>query len=221
MSSHHKKPDPAARITLPLPGNSNPKLVADACDKQATTVLANPDVANHLDVAAAANAVQAQAKVLDDTMVSVENTLATLASLRQKRFAALLLLRILHTNLESLINVAAGGNLQKATAYGGKPVTRTVLAESTDPPVDPTAKSVKSATVAARCDKERGVLCYLFQMGGDPAHPETWPAPAMSGSSAHTFTGLTSGQKVYVRIAIVRHRGGQGEWSSVIEVVVK
>jgi hypothetical protein len=221
MSSHHKKPDPAARITLPLPGNNQPKLVVDASEKQVATVLANPDVANHPDVAAAANAVQAQAKVVDDTMVSLGNALATVASLREKRYTALLLLRILHTNLESLINVAAGGDLQKATAYGGKPVTRTVYPVSTDPPVDSVAKSAKSATVEARCNKERGVVCYLFQMGADPAHPETWPPPAMSGGSTHTFTGLTSGQKVYVRLAIVRRNGGLGQWSNVIEVVVK
>ena len=68
--------------------------------------------------------------------------------------------------------------------------------------------------------REGGVICYLVQLGTDPAHPEAWPAPVIAGGCKHTFTGLTPGQKVYLRIAIVRRGSVQGQWSVVMEVGV-
>jgi hypothetical protein len=74
--------------------------------------------------------------------------------------------------------------------------------------------------VEAKCNPEKGIICYLVQMGTDPAHPEAWPQPAISSGCKHTFPGLTVGQKVYLRMAIVRRGGVQGKWSDVLEVTV-
>jgi hypothetical protein len=218
--SNKKKEDAAARVTYPLPTNSQPKALATTCEEQATTVLANPDIANHPDVAAAANNVKAQAKTVSDTVGEIINEDAVLTGLRAKRTGDVLLLRLLHANMESLVNVAAGGDKAKAAKWGGKIVSRTTHVASTDAPVDALAKAKGDAAVEAKCKPEKGVICYLMAMGTDPAHPEAWPQPFISGGSKHTFQGLTVGQKVYLRIAIVRTGGVQGKWSDMLEVTV-
>jgi hypothetical protein len=76
-------------------------------------------------------------------------------------------------------------------------------------------------TVQVKCKAERGAVCYLMQTGTDPAHPEAWPSPVITSGAKHLFPGLTVGQKAYFRIAIVRRGGVQGQWSGVMEVVVR
>ena len=88
------------------------------------------------------------------------------------------------------------------------------------PPVDAVAKAKGGGAVEVKCKAEKGVICYLVQMGTDPAHPEAWSQPFISGGCKHTFEGLTAGQKVYVRIAVVRYAGGQGAWSEMLPVTV-
>jgi len=81
----------------------------------------------------------------------------------------------------------------------------------------------KNDKVAAKAwtGAERGVICYLVQQGNEPTNPAAWPAPAISGGSTHHVAGLTIGQHVYFRMAIVRRNGGQGAWSNVLEVTVR
>jgi hypothetical protein len=73
----------------------------------------------------------------------------------------------------------------------------------------------------ASCKPEDGAVCYLFQHGTDPAHPETWPAPIMSPGSTFVLSNLPVGQIVCVRIAVVRRGSVQGQWSSVLQVTVR
>lgn len=210
----------AARVTFPLPGNSQAGKVVTTCNQQADTVLASPDIAAHPEVAAAANAVKTQAKAAGDIVGNISNTEAALEGLRTKRSDGVLLLRLLHGNMESLVNIAAAGDPAKAVTFGGKLVTRTTVAPSTDPPQKAFLKAVGDGSVEAKCQAEKGVICYLFQTGADPAHPEAWPMPTFSGGCKHTFTGFPPGQKAYVRIAIVRTGSVQGKWSDVMEVMV-
>jgi len=220
MSTSHKKEDASARVTYPLPTNSQPKSLVTACDEYATTVLANPDIANHPEVAAAANAVKAQAKSVGDNVGDIATEEAVLTGLRAKRTAGALLLRLTHANMESLVNLAVAGDKTKAATWGGKIASRTFFATTTDAPAEAMATAKGNAAVEARCKAEKGVICYLMQMGTDPAHAEAWPQPFISGGCKHTFEGLTVGQKVYLRIAIVRTGGVQGKWSDMLEVTV-
>lgn len=215
-----KKEDAAARVTFPLPGNSQTKALVKACEQQASTVLASTEIASHPEVAAAANGVKDQAKVVGDVLQEISNTDATLDGLRSKRSDGVLLLRLLHAKMESTVNVAAAGDKTKATSYGGKIVARNMISPSTDAPVDPVAAPKGGGEVEVKCKAEKGVICYLFQMGGDPVHPESWPQPAISGGHKHTFTGLTAGLKVYFRVAIVRTGSVYGNWSDILTVTV-
>ena len=213
---------PAARVTLPLPATHQYAATIATCTQQVATVLANPDIANHPEVTTAANNVLAQATTMSQTVTALGNAHANVVTLEGKRGQEAVVLRFLHTNLEALLNVAAGGNKQAAVAWGGKLATRTITAATTAAPLDATAAPTKVVgAVLVKCKAERGVVCYLFQMGSDPAHPETWPQPAIVGGSKYTATGLTAGQKVYFRIAIVRRGNVQSAWSDVIAVTAR
>ena len=181
----------------------------------------NPDIANHPEVAAAATAVSTQAQTLGKTVSDLGVARTTAKTLETKRGHDALMLRLVHANLEALLNIAAGGNKQAALAWGGKIVSRTTVAVSTDGPTNPGVSSTVPGSVTGKCKAENGVICYLFQIGSDPQNLQAWPVPAISGGCKHTFTGLTSGQKAYLRIAVVRRGGVQGPWSDVLTVTVR
>src|SRR5689334_4856960 len=98
-SSNQKKPDPAAKVTYPLPTNSQPTAVATTCEQQAAAVLASPDIGAHPEVAAVANEVKTQAKAVGDVVTDILNTESKLTGLRAQRTSGVLLLRLLHANM--------------------------------------------------------------------------------------------------------------------------
>jgi hypothetical protein len=217
-----KKEDPAARMTLPLPGSKQYAATAKAVDQQVATIEANPDLANHADVQAAVAGVKAQNAKVNKVVTDLGTAHAAVSTLETQRGQESLMLRLLHTNLEALLNITSAGNKQAALAWGGKIVSRTTLPASTDAPIDASAATgTTPGTVLAKCKAERGVICYLVQVGTDPANPQAWPAPTIAGGARHILSGLTTGQKVYVRMAIVRRGGVQGQWSGVLEAIVR
>jgi hypothetical protein len=217
-----KKIVPAARLVLPLPGATQPVAMINTCNQQVATIEANPDIVNHPEVKAAANAVLTQAQTVGKTISDLGNARSLVTALETKRAEDVHQLRLLHSGLESTLNVAAKGDKAAATAWGGKLLSRTALPASTDAPVNPIATPTATmGTVLVKCKAERGATCYLMQTGTDPTHPEAWPAPVVASGAKHLFPGLTVGQKAYFRIAIVRRGSVQGQWSGVLEVVVR
>ena len=73
----------------------------------------------------------------------------------------------------------------------------------------------------ASCDPEAGAVGYLFQFGGDPNHPESWPAPIVARGHTFTLRNQTIGQPLCVRIAIVRHGSVQGAWSTIRQLTMR
>jgi hypothetical protein len=220
MATKKKKATPAARVAYPLPNDNQPKTLTATAAQQAATVLASPSIAAHPEISAAANGVKAQAATVGGTITSIANTEATLASLRGQRTSGVIALRLLHANMESLVNVAIAGDKTQAANWGGTVVTRTTYAATTDPPLNATATPLGGGAVEAKCKREKGVICYLVQIGTDPNHPEAWAPPVISGGCKHTFSGLAVGTKVYTRIAIVRTGGVQSTWSDVMGATV-
>ncbi len=217
-----KKPDAEVTLTLPLPGMNHLGAMATTALNQVAVILANPDIAGHPEVATAANNVKAQATTLSTTMTSLGAAHVSLSTLGTQRDQEAVVLRRLHGNLETLLNLAAAGDPKAVAAWGGKVASRTPTPASTDPPINAIAKATKtSGTVEAKCKAEKGVVCYLFAMGSDPLHPEQWPAPKVSGKCRFLVSGLTVGQKAYFRIALIRRGDVQGQWSDVLEVTVR
>ena len=154
------------------------------------------------------------------TITTIANTEATLTGLRGTRDSGILTLRLLHANMESLVNVAIAGDKTQAANWGGTLVTRTSYAATADPPLNTAATALGGGAVEAKCKAERGVVCFLMQIGTDPAHPEAWAPPTISRGCKHTFSGLAAGTKVYARIAVVRTGNVQSTWSDVVGATV-
>jgi hypothetical protein len=222
MPKPKKNDEQTTRVTFPLPGTNQCTAMVNTCNQQVATILANPDVTNHPEVKAAADAVSAQAKTVGKTMTDLGTARAGVVTLEETRDKGAVQLRRLHGNLVALVNLAAAGNKQAALAWGGKIASRTTMPASTDAPVNVTTRTTETlGSVEVQCKSERGVVCYLFQMGSDPAHPEGWAPPAIVGGCKHTVDGLTVGATVYFRAAIVRRGNVQGQWSDVTAITVR
>jgi hypothetical protein len=135
--------------------------------------------------------------------------------------SALALLRD-HGAFEAMLNQDCAGDEQAILDWGAEKATRTSPAPSTASPTNTRATVTKDeGTVVARCNAEAGAVCYLFQMGTDPANPQSWAPPVIEPGASHEVSGLTVGQKVYFRVAIYRRGTGQGQWSDIVGVTVK
>jgi hypothetical protein len=173
-------------------------------------------------VQAAATLVLADATALDKTLGDLANALALVASLEKQRNQQVGTLKQHHDTLEAQLNIASQGQAKALTAWGAKVATRTTLVASTDPPVNAAMKTTDTAgSIVMKCKADPSAVSYAYQTGPTQANPDTWPAPVIRGESNYTLTGLTVGQKLYGRIAVVRRGTGQGQWSSILEVTVR
>jgi hypothetical protein len=76
--------------------------------------------------------------------------------------------------------------------------------------------------VAWHCKPISNAKSYVYQWSTDPAFGPTGTSPPVTWSaSTYKATGLTVGQQLYGRIAVVRPKVGQGKWSAPLGVVVR
>jgi hypothetical protein len=191
--------------------------------QQVTTVQAYADYANQPAVQLAATATANAASALDGTLTKLSQALLTVANLKVLRGQQAVALHRCHGNLETSLNTVCAGKKDLITAWGGVIETRTAATPTTSAPLKAEARNLKktSGSVVAQCKAEPGAVCYLFQQGSDPAHPETWPPPVIESGCTHKLTGQTVGAKLYFRVAIQRRKTGLGQWSDILEVTVK
>lgn len=215
-----KHPDVTAR--LPLEYVPQYAAMVTTSNKQVATAQQCPDYANQPGVQTTAGSVASSAKTLDTTLTKLDNARAVVAALETQRDLDAAQLRRDHDNFESAINVASAGKAPAVLAWGAEVATRTSPSPSTDAPLDVRLSTSRvSGNVTAKCKADSTAYAYLFQMGTTPTNPDAWPAPVSEGKSSHLFTGLTPGQKVYVRMALQRRKGGQSQWSGVVEILVR
>ena len=115
---------------------------------------------------------------------------------------------------------------RRGEGWTGKTKVRAVpqqLPATTGAPASPMFASIQRhpGSTKASCAEEAGAVAYLFQYGGDPNHPEAWPAPIVSRGHTHTLRNQTIGQLLCVRIAVVRHGSVQGAWSTILQLTVR
>lgn len=196
--------------------------MVNTCRKQVSTAQQCSDYATQPVVQSSATAALASANKLDKTLDELNNARALVASLESQREQDAAQLRRDHDGFEAAVNIASAGNAPAVLAWGAQVATRSSIAPTTDPPANVRlAVTSVSGDVVAKCKADPSAYSYLFQMGTDPANLAAWPPPAMESGATHTFTGLTVGQKVYVRIAVARRGAGMSQWSSVAEILVR
>jgi hypothetical protein len=214
--------DATARARLELDGPTEFNAMVATCKHQVATIKQCADYPNQPGVQAAAKIVDDDAEELDKTLTALANARALVSTLETKRDGQVVVLRRDHDALETSVNVASKGQKEAILAWGGKVATRNPPPPSTDPPVNPTVKTTETlGTVVAQCKADKAAVCYLFQRGSDPGNPDAWPPHVIETKTRHVVAGLTIGQKVYFRIAVVRRGTGQGQWSGVMEITVR
>ncbi len=129
---------------------------------------------------------------MDTAVAALEGTVSKMAQLRAQLAALagtvgaqVATVRLKHDGVEAALNTASNNDPAAAQAWVGKTRTHTPptpISTSTAPPEKPAVTTLKQShgTAVASCTPEAGAVCYLFQQGSDPAHPETWPAAVPS-----------------------------------------
>jgi hypothetical protein len=216
----------SVKVDLPLAATANAKTVVAVCTAQSGVIKQCPVYATTPPVEAAVTDMDTAVAALQVTVSKVEQAHALLATLGTSLATQVAAVRLKHDGVSAALNTASNNDPAAALAWVGKTKTRAApgpASTSTVPPENPAITVVKRThgSVMASCTPEVGAVAYLFQQGGDPAHPETWPAPTIA--SGHTFKvhNQPIGQVVYMRIAIVRRGSLQSQWSPVVQVVAR
>lgn len=217
-----KKKADTARFTMPVSSWIAEEAAATQVKQYVASVQACDDYAKQAEVQARAQSTLGSADAVLTTAADLGAARALVAKLEAQQAQQMVTLKACHDALEASVNVVCKGQVAIIQAYGGTPASRTPIAASTDAPSGTSLRSTATpGGIALKCKAVRGALGYLFQLGTDPKDPEAWPKPELSSGSRHVFAGLTLGQKVYGRIAVVRRRGGQGQWSGLMEITVR
>jgi hypothetical protein len=214
------------KVDLPLSTTAAPKTVASTCAAQSSVIKQAPGYATTPAVQAAVGDMDTAVTALQATVGKLDNLDAERSALITTRTAQVSTLRLKHDNVATALNTASNNDPQAVQAWVGKTKSRakpTPVTTSTNPPDGAQLAIVKSShgSVKASCTPEAGALSYLFQQGGDPAHPETWPAPFVARGHTFKVHNQPIGQPIYMRIAIVRRGSVQSQWTPVLQIVVR
>jgi hypothetical protein len=221
MGKTKKEPiDGSAKGTLPLDARLTPEKMVSTVNTQLANVQACADYTNQQGVEAACTTLKGSLGALVTLLTNLSNARALVSSLETQRDAQCSVVRRDHATLQGAINTASQGQVAKLEAWGATPVARSILALSTDPPLDVVGQALGSGLWRGQCKLDPAAKCYLFQIGTDPTNPGAWAPPVVSNGCRHTFSA-TPGQKVYFRLAVQRRKSGQGQWSDIIEVTVR
>lgn len=182
----------------------------------------SPDYTTTQAVQDAVAKVQAAIDALTKTLGQLDGLNAQIGTLETQRLQDAAALHRSHDGLVSAVNDAAKGTRAKILSWGGAVAGRNKIEPTTDAPKEVRGKS-KPGTHSAvfQCKADSSAVCYLFQSGANPADVDNWPPPVIESGARHTMENLTVGQKVYCRVAIQRRKVGQGQWSGVVEAIVK
>jgi hypothetical protein len=129
-------------------------------------------------------------------------------------------LKYMMAALSAYVNVKANGNLSMLDSSGfdlRKPRTK-----ATTPNKIATLKCSnmpKSGSIIARWKGERERQYYIVQKTNTPSDESSWINAGVATKCKLELHGLTSGQRIYIRVSAVNN-AGQGLWSNVREWMV-
>jgi hypothetical protein len=214
------------KVSLPLPANASCGTVISTCTKQSGILKQCAAYTTTAVVQTVVTAMDAAVAVLQGTETQLGQARALVATLEGKRTTQMVTVRLTHDTVESTLNTVCNNDPAAATAWTGatkQRATPLAVGASTLPPEKPAVRNVKAhaGMVEASCAEEPSLVGYAFQLGTDPAHPETWPPQLISQGRTHKFPNLPIGQTVYVRIAVIRRGSIQSPWSPILQIMVR
>jgi hypothetical protein len=197
--------------------------MCETAQHNADTVKQGPEYAADKPVQDAVANVETCVTTLKGTLSGLEQAQLTILVLDPKRTLDAAALHRANDSLETSITSSTGGVRTKILSYGAKIGGPTPSVPSTDPPTQVRGKSTPgSLAVAFQCKADDRAVCYHYAWGTDASNPDAFPNSAVEGGATHKVPGpLPYGQKIFFRIAIQRRKTGLGQWSAVVEVVVR
>jgi hypothetical protein len=213
-------------VFLPLPASANAETIVTTCTSQSAVIKDCERYPNTPAVQAAVSEMDTAVADLQGDLTKLDKLHAEILVVEASRDQKGLTVRIKHGAVETALNTDANGDPEVAKKWVGKTKTRAkpvAPSTTTTPPENPTLRNIKRrpGSVEASCTPEPGATCYMFQMGTDPLHPETWPSPAMVTGHTHKMDNLPLGQVMCCRIAVVRRGSVQSQWSPVLQITVR
>jgi hypothetical protein len=214
------------KVSLPLPANASCITIITTCTKQSGILKQCPAYSTTPVAQTVVIAMDTAVAVLSGTDTQLDQAKALVSTLEGKRTTQMVTVRLTHATVESTLNTVCNNDPVAAKAWTGATKQRAAslpVGASMLPPETAAVRLVKAhpGMVEASCAEEPSVVGYAFQIGTDPAHPETWPPQILSKGRTHKFPNLPIGQTVYVRIAVIRRGSIQSPWSPILQIMVR
>jgi len=192
--------------------------IAGMTNQVSTTIKAHPDYPNHPEIQTPVAKWITQAQLVGTIQQKIAACHAELATLEGQQTDAVVEWKRDTRIVVAAVDGAAGGSPTAITQWGLEVVTRVAPPPSTDPPVNLRVGLTKSHAFTIRWKAIKNARGYLLQIGDGT--PSGWGTILQSTKATYVPTGLTSGQHIAVRVAVIR-KNGQSAWSDVLNAVVR
>jgi hypothetical protein len=215
-----------AKVSLPLAATATCTTIISTCTNQSATIKKCAAYSTSPGVQTAVADMDAAVTVLQGTDAQLTQARILVSTLERTRTTQIGVVLLKHDSVESALNSASNGDPVVAEAWLGETKERAKplpIGATNAPPENPAVRNVKkhSGMVEASCTPEKSVVGYAFQMGTDPANPQSWPTQVMTRGHTYKVGNLPIGQTIYIRIAVIRRGSIQGQWSSILQIQVR
>jgi len=195
-----------------------PLEIVDMTNQVSATIKGHPDYAAHPEIQAPVAKWITAAQLVGTLQQQIAACHAQLSTLEGQRTDAVVQWKRGTRIVVSAVEGAAGGSPTAITQWGLEVATRVVTAPSTDPPANVRIGLTQKHAFTIRWKAIKNAKGYVLQIGDGT--PSGWGTILQATKATYVPTGLTSGQHIAVRVAVIR-KNGQSAWSDVLNAVVR
>ena len=223
MASKKKVSTATVTARFPAPAKDDPESLFALTQQQVAGVMACPDFANQAAVQAITKALQADTTELGTLIGGVASAKAAVPVAEAKRDAQVAVVRRGRHNLSGALTAICGGVPATIQSWGATPAGGVPTPASAAAPTELTATPSKTVpgTVRGKCLKVPGAASYLWALTTDPNVAPTTVQPVVTPGSRVSIPGQPVGHVMYLRVAVVRRRGGQSAFSEAVQITVR
>jgi hypothetical protein len=219
MSTTNTSPRPVSAKFLGAP--SKPAEIVTDLRQIVNNAQKAPDWTTSPQVQAAINTLAADAGEIEQRAILIDQLHKKLVEAKQAQAEKLVACKQHRKHAEATITVASQGSVGGVKAWGCVVARRTTSTPTDEAPQNVLAKNARTPGHAVvRCKGARA-QAYVFQQADEPTFPAGSPAPVVLSSATYHVTGLSPGQKIYFRVAVIRPVVGQSKWSEPVQLTVR
>lgn len=176
-----------------------------------TAMTGNPNFPTPQPTLAQVSAASDALETADSTAQTARAAAKTATSVRDQKESAL---DLLVTQLAAHVESVSGDDETKILSAGMD--VRATSAPGSEPPRQPQGVAATegdhSGEIDVQWDRISNARSYVVESSTDPNNPALWKQALVVTTSHATLSGLTSGQRYWVRVAAVNAKGQSG-WS--------